>query len=66
MHTNAGEQENGRGRVVNIAVSMGGIGKSIIAQSGHADSEILYYRRPNVKLTIIAKRNIPNSNTNPS
>ena len=31
INTIAGEKENGRGRVV-IAVSLGGIGKSVIAQ----------------------------------
>ncbi len=54
------------GWFVNIAVSMVGAGNSIFVQYGHTVKEIIYYRRPNVKLTIIAKINIPNSNTNPS
>ncbi len=54
------------GWVVNIALSMVGAGNSKFVQYGHAVQEIIYYRRPNAKLTIIAKINIPNSNTNPS
>ena len=54
------------GWVVNIAVSMVGAGNSTFVQYGLAVKEIVYYRRPSVKLTIIAKINMPNRNTNPS